>query len=302
MHARRISAVLLGLTFLLLLVGGVVHSTGSSLACPDWPLCYGQVFPAMRGGIFYEHSHRLLASAVGLLTLALAFAVWSRPALRRLALLGVALVVVQGTLGGLTVLLRLPPAVSIAHLATSMAFFAWATGMRFRLREAAPAPTLPHRAGVLIAAGAVYVQLVLGAIVRHKGASLSCGLEALTCLGGWLPTTELQWLQTAHRVFALGVTAAVIAGTLEPIKAARLAGRTLARRLGVAAHALVLAQVLMGVLTLRTAVHMHVVTTHLALGALLWADLLAFFWALGPLGGTASTGAAAPAGARPAAV
>jgi heme A synthase len=184
-----------------------------------------------------------------------------------------------------------------------MAFFAWATGMRFRLRDAAPAPTLPHRTGVLIAAGAVYLQLVLGAVVRHKGASLSCGLEALTCLGGWLPATDLQWLQTAHRVFAVGVTAAVIAGTLKPIKAARLAGRTLARRLGVAAHALVLAQVLMGVLTIKTAVHMHVVTTHLALGALLWVDLLAFFWALGPLGGPVAAGTDAPAGVvRPAAV
>src|SRR5947208_12682052 len=69
---RRFAAATAVATFLLLLVGGLVNPTGSSLACPDWPLCYGSPFPPMVGGILYEHSHRLLATGVGLLTVVLA--------------------------------------------------------------------------------------------------------------------------------------------------------------------------------------------------------------------------------------
>src|SRR6266545_3646391 len=127
-------------TFLLLLVGALVNPTGSSLACPDWPLCYGSPFPPMVGGIFYEHSHRLAAASVGLLTIGLA--------------------VLQGTLGGLTVLLRLPPPISIAHLSLSMVFFAYLVGLAVPRRvEVGPGV---HRA-LAAAAGLVYLQIVLGA-------------------------------------------------------------------------------------------------------------------------------------------
>src|SRR5215212_11920442 len=59
-------------TFLLILIGGLVHGTGSSLACPDWPTCYGTFFPKMEGGVLVEHSHRLAAGTVGISTLLLA--------------------------------------------------------------------------------------------------------------------------------------------------------------------------------------------------------------------------------------
>lgn len=289
MHTRRLTFVLFFLTFILLMAGGVVHSTGSSLACPDWPLCYGQVFPDMTGGVLFEHTHRLLASSVGLLTMAVALLVWRRRdrALRLWASLGLAMVVVQGVLGGITVLLRLPKVVSIAHLATSMAFFAWTLFMIFRLRVDPPrvAPALvASRRPVVIAAALVYLQLILGAVVRHSGAALACGLDALRCAGELLPTMGLQWLQTSHRVFALVVMAAVIASTVKPMRAARIKGRPWARRFALAAHVLVLLQLALGVLTIKTGVHVHVVTAHLAVGALLWADMVALFLALGPLG------------------
>src|SRR6185295_15319185 len=95
-------------TFLLILIGGLVHGTGSSLACPDWPTCYGSFFPKMEGGVLVEHSHRLAAGTVAILTVLLAAVVSAgRSArlrrLRRHAWLSVALVLVQAVLGGITV-------------------------------------------------------------------------------------------------------------------------------------------------------------------------------------------------------
>src|SRR5512139_2716975 len=96
-------------TLLLIFVGGVVTNTGSGLAVPDWPTTFGYnmfLYPwsKMIGGIFFEHSHRLVASTVGLLTIALALAFWfyeQRRWLRWLGIAALALVIAQGVLGGL---------------------------------------------------------------------------------------------------------------------------------------------------------------------------------------------------------
>ncbi len=177
-------------TFALLVVGGLVHPTGSSLACPDWPLCNGQVFPAMRGGVLYEHGHRLVALAVVLLTLALAGLVLGTGAdrgTRWLAIGAVLLVGVQASLGAITVLLRLPLIVSTAHLATSMAFFALLVALAHRLRPEGPRAAPAPRRLVGLAAVAVYLQIVLGALVRHTGSAMACGTDVFLCDGTLLP-------------------------------------------------------------------------------------------------------------------
>src|SRR5258708_7789013 len=99
-------------TFLLIIAGGLVTSTGSGLSVPDWPLSFGQVFPPMVGGVRFEHTHRLIAATVGLLTVVSAIWLWRLAAgstIRWLGVIAVGLVIVQGLLGGLTVLLKLPP-------------------------------------------------------------------------------------------------------------------------------------------------------------------------------------------------
>src|SRR5438874_7382555 len=93
-------------TYLLILIGGLVHGTGSSLACPDWPTCYGTLMPKMEGGVLVEHSHRLAAGTVMILTLVLTVAMFAskQPLHRRLrpfAALAMSLVVVQALLGGI---------------------------------------------------------------------------------------------------------------------------------------------------------------------------------------------------------
>src|SRR5262252_6208277 len=115
-------------TYLLILIGGLVHGTGSSLACPDWPTCYGSLMPKMEGGVLVEHSHRLAAGTVLVMTLLLAISLArsATPVQRRLrpyGWLAVGLVIIQAVLGGVTVLLRLPTPISTAHTATSVLFF-----------------------------------------------------------------------------------------------------------------------------------------------------------------------------------
>src|SRR6185369_12971313 len=123
---HRLSVLLVASTLALIFVGGLVTSTGSGLSVPDWPLSYGMVMPPMVGGVFYEHGHRMVASAVGFLTLVLA--VWtaraeSRASLRRLAWAALAAVIAQGVLGGLTVLYLLPTPISVTHACLAQAFF-----------------------------------------------------------------------------------------------------------------------------------------------------------------------------------
>jgi cytochrome c oxidase assembly protein subunit 15 len=116
----------LAATLALIFIGGLVTSTGSGLAVPDWPLSYGMLMPPMVGGVFYEHGHRMAAATVGLLTLVLA--VWTTVDERRRGVRGLAwgalgAVVAQGLLGGLTVLYLLPPAVSVLHACLAQTFF-----------------------------------------------------------------------------------------------------------------------------------------------------------------------------------
>ena len=132
-------------TYLLILIGGLVHGTGSSLACPDWPTCYGTFMPKMEGGVLVEHSHRLAAGTVVILTLVLAGLLTATrdPALRRLRPFGwlaVGLVFAQALLGGITVLLRLPTPISTAHTATSLLFFLTVLYIAVRSRPRWPGP------------------------------------------------------------------------------------------------------------------------------------------------------------------
>src|SRR3990172_420900 len=104
MRTYRLALLALVATFVLVIAGGLVHSTGSALACPDWPLCYGSPMPAMQGAVFYEHSHRLLGASVGLLTATLAAMLLGRWRGQRrawvLGWVGYGLIVLQVVLAG----------------------------------------------------------------------------------------------------------------------------------------------------------------------------------------------------------
>ena len=214
------SAVLLACaTAALVFAGGLVTSTGSGLSVPDWPLSFGRVMPPMRGGVLFEHGHRMLATSVGLLTIGLM--AWllrreTRGWVRRLGVAALTRVVVQGILGGLTVLLKLPLVVSVAHAATAELFLCLTASIavvtsRGWIEAPAPladggAPSL--RALATGAAAVVYVQILLGALVRHAGAGLAIPDFPLA-LGRLVPPlgSRLVAYHFAHRVGAAATSA-----------------------------------------------------------------------------------------------
>lgn len=245
---RRFSKLVCFSTLALIFIGGMVSSTNSGLSVPDWPTTYGQnmfTFPVEKwqGGIFYEHGHRLVASAVGFLTLVMA--IWipfveRRDWVRFLGFAALSAVVLQGLLGGLTVLMRLPPAVSILHGVLAQTFFiltillAYSQSVERRKRAGAgdTAETGPVARAAMVLVGMVYLQLVLGAVMRHTHAGLA--VPDFPRMGGsWLPgfgsealdrvnamraamgftgvTIGQMYAHLAHRAGALLVLAAVIA-------------------------------------------------------------------------------------------
>ena len=176
---HRWSILLAFCTLLLVVAGGLVTSRDAGLSVPDWPLSYGKLMPPMEGGILYEHGHRMVATTVGLLTIVSMiwlFRVDRRRWLRWLGVIALAAVVLQGVLGGLTVLLLLPWWISTAHACLAQLFFSTTVAMAiftsvWWMREpeiVQEATEHPIRDLSLAAPICVLVQLALGAAARHK--------------------------------------------------------------------------------------------------------------------------------------
>jgi protoheme IX farnesyltransferase len=267
-------------TYLLIMIGGLVHGTGSSLACPDWPLCYGSLLPKMEGGVAVEHSHRLAAGTVAVATLLLAVMLQrsATPALRRLRPWGwtaVGLVIVQAVLGGITVLLRLPTPISTAHTATSVLFFVTVlyVAVRSRPRPAAAAPPAALPGGpvrvALVAAVAIYFQMALGGLVRHSGAALAC-LDFPLCRGAvWPDAHPTVLVHVVHRLGAVVVAALVLASAVATLRGARARGDL--RALAAGALGLVAMQIALGVRAVLTFLDLATVEAHLGVATALLA-------------------------------
>jgi len=280
---RVIVSMALLATFCLLLLGGYVHNTESSLACPDWPLCYGQFFPKMEGGILIEHSHRLLASFVGFLTILMV--VFSRKLkstkniVYTYSPLALLFVIVQGILGGITVIYKLPTIVSTTHLGLSMVFFLTLIYLHHYNEEAevhkSKQSSYPIylRSFVLISLGLFYFQMILGAFMRHSGAGASCGLSydnAIWCLDlmrgqTFWPTEIPARVHMTHRILAVVVGLFTIFTSVQVFKFLKGSSKRLYSVLYII---VVLIQIGLGIVTIGTNIRPFPTTLHLGFAAL----------------------------------
>ncbi|HEX4404262.1 MAG TPA: heme o synthase [Polyangia bacterium] len=279
MLVHRFAIVVAVAIYLLILIGGLVHGTGSSLACPDWPTCYGTMMPKMEGGVLIEHSHRLAAGTVVILTLALAVMLTTSAApehrrLRPFGWMAVVLVFVQALLGGITVLLRLPTPISTAHTATSLLFFMTVVYIAARSRPASAGDAPASLSGpavtlAIVSAVSVYFQMVLGGLVRHSGAALAC-TDVPLCRGAiWPDAHPTVLIQALHRLNAVVAGALVVASSIVTWRSAR--ARWDLRALAVVAPALVAVQIALGVRAVQTFLDLATVEAHLGVATALLA-------------------------------
>jgi heme A synthase len=281
MLEHRLAKLAAAAAFVLLVIGGTVNPTGSSLACPEPTLvCHGQLFPPMVGGVLYEHGHRLAAMTVGLLQIALTL-VLLRRGMRRLGWILLGLVIAQGALGAITVGYKLPWFVSTGHLLLGMSYFATLIYTAFRTRPEPTAADLHQHARlrtelggarrwIAVACGAVFAQLLIGALVRHLGAAMVClGMPSCTRSGDWWPEAGVQDLHMIHRGFGVVVAIVTTAAAIAVYRRAR--SWPALRLLALIAPALVVAQLVLGIYTVLTLRAVPLAVGHFAGAASLWA-------------------------------
>ena len=271
-------------TAFLIFVGGLVTSNQAGLSVPDWPTSYGWnmfTFPYSKwvGGIFYEHGHRLVASFVGFLTIILALWTWLRETrrwVRVLSLVAVCAVVVQGILGGLTVKYLLPTSISMTHACLAQTFFCltialayftsptWKGGMPL-VHDRHQSVALP--ALCLITTGAIYLQLLLGAWMRHTQSGLAIPDFPLA-FGKLIPefTNYHVGIHFAHRIGATLVTAAIVWTFLRIWR--MHSTHTLLFRPAALMFVLLCIQLILGAYTIWTEKSPLIATAHVATGAL----------------------------------
>jgi heme A synthase/plastocyanin len=227
-------------TFFLIIAGALVTSHDAGLATSDWPLSNGQVFPKMVGNLFWEHGHRMVATTVGMLTIVLAIYLCrdERHWIRWLGLVALVGVIAQGLLGGLTVKLMLPLAVSSAHATlaqlffcttVSLAVFTSRSWMQHR-QELVEKGSIPLRYLCVATLVTILTQLVLGATLRHSAT--------------WDQHLPLE-LVIAHIVGAFAVTIILGAAAFSVFR--RFPEETFLTRPAALALCLLMVQLLLGV-------------------------------------------------------
>jgi cytochrome c oxidase assembly protein subunit 15 len=291
-------------TLFLICSGGMVTSKGVGLAVPDWPTTFGYnmfLFPASKwvGGIFFEHTHRLIASTVGFLTIILAIWIWRvdpRRWMRNLGWAALGAVILQGVLGGLRVTM-MKDEIGIFHALLAQAFLGMlivitlATSRLWdRLREAGTPAIRPFFRVVIVTTILIYVQLGLGATMRHQHRDLSIldfplaygaiipdtSPARLTEINSWRDARALSdvtafqiWLQLTHRFVAVLIAAGVIASMVLARKTGAEAGRL--SRFTDAWFLLLACQITLGAWVIWSNKAADVATTHVAVGATMFA-------------------------------
>jgi heme A synthase len=320
---RRLALATIVMTFLLVLIGGIVRVSDSGLGCGPansgfhgWPFCNGAVIPGLDVNTIIEYSHRAVAGIVGMMMIALAVLAWRRyrgnRALVRTTIAAALLVIAQGLLGAATVENDLDETLVAAHLGLAMALLAlliyiWRASKAENLGADPADGGRGFRPLALVAGGVAFCTIVAGGYMAGTqnygradyqlgdGAHHACGKEFPTCNGDFLPfgTTRLVDIHLTHRVFVYLTTLLVVALIVLALRRRPSAG--VVRNAWIAAGVLA-AQLLVGALNVWLDEYEALIVAHLALGTLLWGTLvgLAFQLFRVPKAVESSSGASSP--------
>lgn len=269
--------------FLLVIIGGVVRVTESGLGCPDWPLCYGKLLPPAEYTAIIEYTHRFVASViVGPLVLATAIVGWvgyrGYRWIRLPAVLSVPLLIVQGLLGGVTVLTHLPGGVVALHLATAEILLAvcvllMIAAFRYPVSRR-PAAVGRYGAGngyyrwAIAGAVGVYAVIVSGSLVTAMGATGACITWPL-CQGQAFPMHHLTAVHMFHRYVALALGLLLLYSVWRCVRGAERTSPT--ALLAWVTLAAFVAQVIVGALTVWLDFQAHWRALHLTAATAVWA-------------------------------
>ena len=265
-------------------LGGVVRVTDSGLGCPDWPLCHGSIVPPFELATIIEYSHRLSASLLGVLTLAVALLAWrsyrSNYWIMTCSVLGLVLVMVAAVLGGFTVMTELSWWVVMFHLGIAEAVVAcmavvvvvaWREARRPQADRQASVKTDGFNVLVLATLAGAFVLILFGSYMVGYGAGSSCGTWPL-CRGSLVPDGTSYAIHMGHRYLAAVVGVLIIATAVSAWS--RRARRPELGWAGLALALLLGAQVMAGAGTVWSGFATEMKAVHLSLATLMWAALV----------------------------
>lgn len=285
---HRFSIFLACCTLILIALGGLVHSTGSGLSVPDWPTTYGQnmyTYPVSKwtGGIKYEHGHRLFASFVGFLVIIELIWVWiaekktGGSLLRKIATSALIAVCLQGVLGGLTVLMQLPTAVSASHGMLAQTFLiltVWlvlATSEKWsRLQTVRVAVSKFAKYLFGVTFFFTFVQIFLGALTRHTYSGMAIPDFPLA-FGKIVPDfSQYNYQVVIHYCHRVGALLLTILTTIQLTIVLRSGNKmSLVRTPAIISALLILLQITLGALIILTVRDVVPNTAHVAVGSLI---------------------------------
>jgi len=269
--ASRLALTTVILMFGLIILGSIVRTTGSGLACPDWPLCQGQLIPPLQFNVLVEWFHRLVALLVSLMLFITVVWVLAQAPLRArlggLAALAVVLLIAQILLGALTVWKLLDPSVVGGHLGVALLLFSTMLTLALAASQQAEAERLeprPRPAGLLPLFAwttlVAYGQCVLGGVVAASHAGLACS-DWPTCNGEWFPPLQgLVGLQMSHRWLAYGLTVLLVVVAVR----ARSVEDAVVARAGTLMLGLTVGQIALGVMNVMLGIRVWLSALHLA--------------------------------------
>lgn len=267
----------------LVLLGSIVRVTGHGLGCPDWPLCYGRAIPPGLTGAWVEFSHRLFGGITGAQVVLLAVLAWrwhrDRPWTLRPALFAVGLLAIQVLLGGLHVVMELPPETGLVHTAVAMLLvgslavvLASVSKLGLRMQQAAQRDAVHGRLPAL-AALATYALLLTGSTVTRSGASLAC-LSFPWCGAVERASRQLIEIHMLHRFTAFAVAALTLFTLYQIVRRTRAPSL---RRLAYAVAGLLVLQFALGILNVALLLPAWTRVLHLTVGASFW-SVTAVLW------------------------